>query len=591
MAMSVGPIPHLDRDDGWRRAISTAIGAVGGACAWILSDPAPALIANDRLILFLAAFGAGLFLPWLVLAGATRFARAGLAALAIAVPLAALITWASLRFDRVEDFLNTGHPLAAAALLIAVPVPYLAVATSGGGVLDHARLFPAAWTAALRLLAAALFLGTFWVVLGLSGQLLSLVGIDLIERLIDLGPAPLTLSGAAVGLGLAVAAELAGQISPQLPLRLLGLLLPVLLAVTVLFLLALPVRGLSDLFGDWSAAGILIAMAMAGIILIAVVLGPVGAGTVSPGLNWSSRAMAVIVGVLSGLALWAVVLRVAQYGWTPDRLAAATAAGWVVFLGLAHAVAALSGRRWADLVRRADAVMPLLAVLVAALWLTPLLNPQRIATRDQIARLETGRTDPEDLDLWTIGRDWGRAGARAVERLAASDSPAMAPLRERIAVLKTASDRWSFAAESRPRTTSVQVDTLRQRMPVLPPGKTVPADLLLAPNLARSQPLIDACGRKTPGGRPGCLALVADLVSDSEGDETVILSLEGDFTLVEVFGRRDGQLVRLETRWVGGETAPFDANLIDRTAEAGLQMTPVPLTALDLAGSRLLVLP
>ena len=65
-------------------------------------------------------------------------------------------------------------------------------------------------------------------------------------------------------LALAVVTELSDYVSPFLILRLLRLMLPPVLLVLAVFLLALPLRGLSGLFGGLSAAATLLAMVAAG---------------------------------------------------------------------------------------------------------------------------------------------------------------------------------------------------------------------------------------------------------------------------------------------------------------------------------------
>jgi len=60
--------------------------------------------------------------------------------------------------------------------------------------------------------------------------------------------------------------------------------------------------------------------------------------------------------------------------------------------------------------------MALIVLAAAAAFLTPVLNPERIAANNQIARFEAGKMPPEALDLAGLAR-WGRAGVKALARL------------------------------------------------------------------------------------------------------------------------------------------------------------------------------
>ena len=65
-------------------------------------------------------------------------------------------------------------------------------------------------------------------------------------------------------------------------------------------------------------------------------------------------------------------------------------------------------------------------IALAALWLTPVLNAERISANSQFARFTTSG-DPAVLDLWAI-RQWGKAGDAVMADLeqAAPGNPALA---------------------------------------------------------------------------------------------------------------------------------------------------------------------
>ena len=309
---------------------------------------------------------------------------------------------------------------------------------------DYAALFDTAWAITVRYVAGWLFVSVFWVVIFLSNALLELVDIDVIEALYEVEWVRFALSGAMLGLGLAVAFELREYVSPVLVLRLLRLLLPIVLTVVAVFIAVLPLRGLSQLFGDFSAAGTLMGVAIASISLISIALDRDDRyGIRTPGMLVAARALAVLVPILSGLAAWAVILRVQQYGWTPQRVLAATIATVLMIYGLSYLWAALHRRGWRGALRQGNFRMALLALAVAALWLTPVLNAERISAQSQLARFDSGVLPADQLPLWELSHDWGYAGTAVLEVLRAQ-ADGLPDLAQRLAALEQADSRFAF---------------------------------------------------------------------------------------------------------------------------------------------------
>ncbi|MFZ1725285.1 MAG: hypothetical protein WAU13_01325, partial [Albidovulum sp.] len=251
------------------RVLRAGLGALAGLSVWAAVE-----VWGEGMSL------AGLFLTMLALAfcgvllllfrlGQLRAAM--LSAAAIAVPVAGMMAWASLRYSETFGVIAAASPLLVAFCLTTLPVPFLIAADRADGDWRHyPTLFAVSWALALKSLAALLFVGIVWAVMLLSAELLMLVGLDFLEQLLREDIVIWLLNGTAFGLGLAVLGELADIVVPRLVLRLLRLFLPVMVVVEVLFLLGLPFRGLGELFGGRSTAGVLMAIAIGAIGLISV---------------------------------------------------------------------------------------------------------------------------------------------------------------------------------------------------------------------------------------------------------------------------------------------------------------------------------
>lgn len=504
------------------------LGLAGGAAAWALLDLVPdALRDAPRGLLFLRSLAACFFAAALALAGPLRPWRALAGAAALALPLAGLMTWASLRFDTVGAYLQSDHPVVGLALLCGLALPFLIAGLGRGSRwFDYPVLFEQSWMIVVRFAAAWLFVGLVWAVLFLSNALLNLVGLDLIQRLIEREVVVYLLTGLTLGLALAVMWEFSDYISPDLLLFLLRLLLPVVLAVVVVFLVALPVRGLSQLFGGFSAGRVLLVIALGATMLVSSGLDTGGADRpVGRVARWCCLCLALLLPALAGLALYAIWLRVAEYGLTPDRIVALALAGLALAYGIAYALSVLAGRGWAARIRVANMVMAVVVLATVAAFFTPLLNPQKLAAENQIARFASGRTGAAALDLWTIAHDWGVDGKAALTRLAAlTGHPQADVMAERLAALEVAESRHAFEDREEAGDAALLRAEIAAALPVRPEGAALPDGLLAALRLWELQQIAEGCAWRTAAGNRGCVALRADLSEARAGDEVLIVA-------------------------------------------------------------------
>jgi hypothetical protein len=570
------------------RLSHAAVGAVAGLSAWALVDVVPDVIHNTRIVLLMVAAGLGFFGVLLALLGPVRLIPAALAALGMALPAAALLTWASFRHVQVEAFLDGGTGVAAFVYLLAIGAPFV---TAGlhrhGGWRHYGLLFDAAWSLVVRFFAAWLFVGVVWLVVLLSDQLLSLVGITIIQRVIDFAPVPYLISGIALGLGLAMVHELRDYVSPFLVIQLLRVLLPALLVVLAVFILALPFRGLGDLFGQFSAAATLIAVAVAGITLVTTAVHRDDNVSVQgAGMLAATRLLSVLLPVPAMLALWAVWLRVDQYGLTPARVAALLAAAVVLVYALAYATAILAGADWRKHQRGVNRWMALVTLAIAALWLTPLLNAERMATASQIARAEAGVPDDE-LALWEMAHDWGIAGRRGLARLEAwartAGDDEMLALIDRA---RSNATRWGY--ETLP--SDADIPPLGGVLQVRPEGRSLPPGALDALNGAERRKIHDACRRRVRGGHPGCVIVIAAFEPQEAAERAIgVFADGGPVALVEAYRLQDGRLTQhgypRDIAANGYPTVPVD--MIGDILEGRFRLVPSPRTVLEIGGMKL----
>jgi hypothetical protein len=285
----------------------------------------------------------------------------------------------------------------------------------------YAELYRHSWNNFFVAALGGLFTGALWLVLFFWGMLFKLIDIDVFHDAFKEGAFGYPMTGAALGYGVAAARE---RVSTIETLRgftqtLFRGLLPLLAAVTLGFLASLPFTGLAPLFGTTSAATtIFVWLAVYVLFFNAVYLD----GAEHPPYQAPLRRLVEIgtlaFPVLAAIGVYAVWLRVRQYGLTPDRVLASVVAGVLGLYAVGYAAATLrGGEPWLPLVRRVNLALVVVIVLTAFALHTPLFDPIAWSVQSQVTRLVDGRVGPDDFDFADLRFHLGWRGYAALERL------------------------------------------------------------------------------------------------------------------------------------------------------------------------------
>lgn len=577
------------------RVTLAVIGAAAGLSLWGLVQQRTLMDQYPQGYILIATLATVFFGAAMALIGPLSLTRALASALGLAVMVALLLTWASLRFAHLSDFLSGTERMAAALLLATLPLPYL-IAGSGRGWLDYPTLFTQAWSIVVRIPGAWLFVAVLWILIYLSDALLTLAGVSVIADVIARPGVTWGLAGAALGLALAVVNERTDYLSPDPVLRLLRLLVPVMLAVSVLFLIALPIHGLSTFFGGFSSAQTLLAMAVGAALLVSTALGESDAEAVrAPVMVRAAQGLALVLPMLAALGAAGVWLRVAQYGWTPQRIASALVAVAMLGYGVIYAAAVAGGPGWTVRIRRGNGAMALVVLAGTALTFTPLLDAQRISATSQLVRYTSGRLEVGDLDLAAMRDDWGIAGAAALAQLTQlATQPGQEPLQARL----TAAAATTPA--NRDETAPMLRRELRSRLPVRPAQAVGAPNPLLDTLLRRAsadelRDWLDSCGRSLPDGRPGCVLVFAPFLPDRDGPQAILLFRAPTGALRSLAAMIDplrGYL-RLGTADLGPSASPPEdaASLLAAVLDGAAPVAPARINALTLGAHQILIRP
>ena len=567
------------------RLVLSGFGAIAGVCFYAIEQALSHDLFSDRLTLALGLFILMLFGGAISMASAVPLRRAALMSAVLGATIAALASWAGLRFVPLDQFDWDPVTIMAVLVLGFLPLPFLMAAQTSHWR-NYSTVFRHAWALFLRLAFAWLFVGLVWALIYLSDALFDLVGLPIIDQLLDVEVTPWIVTGLVFGLAVAIVDELSDYMSPYLILQVMRLLVPFVLVVLVVFLLALPFRGLNGLFGDLSAAGILLTMAAGAVALISAAADEADDTAPLPGfMMWASQGLALISVVPAALGAWAIWTRVVQYGWTPERLFAAWAAAFILCYTTAYAVAVLRGA-WRARVRQANIYLALGLIASAALWLTPLLNPQGISAQSHIARFTASGFQPDTLDLFALNR-WGEAGKTALANQAAL---AKEPGQTKLATALAQSSAMSGALDA----AALRI-SLAKIMPLQPntPAAIAARDRVFAAAEAdQLKEWQDDCDATLPGGQPGCAMVVADLHTGRPGDEVVIAHRShGQFFAVSEITVTDGYAQARQLVASNGQYPQFDqaVAILQALQSAAPAVVPSPLMMLKLRDTELMI--
>ncbi|CAM4261066.1 hypothetical protein [Kerstersia similis] len=560
-----------------RRLLLGSTGALSGLLCWWLSMRLEASETQPFWVLALVA-AATLSLAGLSLLPRLPLRRALPAAGGLAVICGGLAAIGMGDYQDVRAFAAAPQMWAGLGLLPVIAVPFLAAGLAQpGGWRNYRLLFVHSWDILCAWAAAAVFAGIAWLVLMASSALLGFVGIDVLGQVLTQAPVAALVTGVLIGLGLAVSSELGSYVSPVLLLRLLRLLTPLLLVVMVVFIVALPFRGTVGL----SLAALCVCAVFGAATLVSAVIAEDDENaSPSPLLRYAARGLGVVMPIFASVALWAMYLRIAQHGLTPQRVCGLTAILVAAGYAFGYLWAVCRDQAWMARVRQANIVMALAMVALAVLWLTRLLSPESLSVWSQVSRVEAGRLAPEDLPLGQMQSAWGKPGQQALERLSAPGGP----LEGKRFVDEDATEDEELSEEEIAR-------RLQEQLPSLP------AEHPLLAGLAQNYPGWDAayvlrsCKTLTPAGHPGCLVVFAALDPARQEDQAIVLAV-GSPQGISVFSRsgEDGAWQR-EREWLYSMKQDDMAAMIDELHATGVQLITPPIKALQIGEGYISVMP
>jgi hypothetical protein len=582
------PSPAQGFADNSIGATRLAVGVAQGICLYLLLDASqqhtwPATTP----LLFTPLFLLAVFVPALLISGLGHFGRRQLqlwcaTAGTIVVLLGLYGAW---RLAAPPDGLPRDSALPWAPLTAAfVPWFFIAHSLVLAGVRDRRRVasyptyFEVAWKLMVQLAFSAFFVGAMWLVLTLGAQLFLLIRLDFLAKLLPKPWFALPVSATAWACAMHVTDVRPAIVRSirNLLLSLLSWILPLMTLLVGGFLASLPFTGLAPLWATRHAATELLVAAGAFVVLINAAWqegGETLAHTPVP-VRLSARVAALLLVPVAAIAGYALALRVAEYGWTSERVLAAACVLVAACYALGYAVAAVRTRTLTAMAQ-VNIATAVVVLAVGLALLSPLADPVRLAVNSQVARLESGKVPVDKFDFAWLRFEGDRFGEAALARLEAGAHGSSADLLlQRIAEARKLKHR--FARGSEP---AVAVD-LAASVRVWPKGSRLP-DSFVRENWLDAASLagLPECLRKA--GKV-CDATLLDLSGD--GKPEVLLVGAEPFTGSAVLQENE------QGHWRVVATLPMElagcSSVADVVSSGGVRPAQPLLQDLELAGVR-----
>jgi hypothetical protein len=383
----------------------------------------------------------------------------------------------------------------AATLALYILLPYLQIyQRSGKLAFPYPELYRHSWNNFFLAGLGWFYTGVYWALVSMCAGLFKALGIDAIQQLIIKPSFIAITTGLMAGVGVALAKEHAQIITTlrSIATTIFRSLTPLLVVIVLSFLVTLPFTGLAPLWDTKWASSILLALLLLILLFVNAVFQD-GEGNCPYGtlLRRGVEVTLATMPILVGLTIYSMNLRIAQYGFTPERYYAIVFAIVLGGYGVGYAwSAARSSSLWLGGIRPFNVALSFVVLGLAFALHSPLMDPLKRSAEDQEHRLLTGKVDVAHFDFGTMRFELGHYGQAVLDRLPQLTAhPQYQQIADQLAKLKKVQHKWEWTN----RVTAMTPEDALSRLNVTPPKHEVPGELLSTIQAAPNRYQIDAC--------------------------------------------------------------------------------------------------
>jgi len=246
-------------------------------------------------------------------------------------------------------------------------------------------------------------------------------------------------------------------------------------------------------------------------------------------------------------------------------------------------------------IRTVNRRMAMGVIAATALWLTPALNAERIATQSQVARVIRGAADADTAAFWEMAHDWGQAGQAGLDALLArTDLPDHDQIAQRIGMARLMASRVAYRRDGDDAGRLDKVAELSDLLAIRPEGTPVPVGALTGLRNYDLDAVLRACRRSLPDGRPACVLVLGQFrPDDGEGTRQGILLMgENDpYRPAISVELRGGRISRSGVTWdlTAGRPARISDAQIMQVLDGAFEIAPSREKALFVGEAELII--
>lgn len=287
--------------------------------------------------------------------------------------------------------------------------------------LTYQVLFTNSWRNFLVTALSAIFVFIFWLILMLWGELFRVIKIDFFHDLFREDWFIFPVLGFSLGLGMIIFRNLTRVIDniTKLLHGLIKLLLPLVVAVAVIFLAALPFVGLDVLWSTGRGTALLLwLLALILFFTNAVYQDGRESDPYSPIIHRAIFSGLCVMPIISALSFYGLVLRLNQYGWSVERCWAFVVWFILTLVAIGYVVGIIRRRaEWTTDLARVNTALGLVVLAIMVLANSPILDFRKISLASQLNRVESGEIELREFDFWYTKTNLARPGYLAMEKM------------------------------------------------------------------------------------------------------------------------------------------------------------------------------
>ena len=343
----------------------------------------------------------------------------------------------------------------------------------------YESLYDYSWRNAVKLITSGIFTGLFWAALLLLAGLFKVLGITFFKTIIEDVYFIYPATAVAFGLGISLYNAKQDALSEfkRAILQVLGWLLPLVSLILLAFMITLPFKGLASLWGTGYATSLMLSLLALMVFLLNTAFQD-GKQTQYPAWLLKLSNLAVLtMPIYAMLCIYALYLRVNQYGWTDDRVWAASITLIMAIYSVGYAFAAFQSfnqNTWIQAIKPVNVIAAVCLMAFIGLLYSPILSPMRIGVQSQLARLHNGTIAASQFDYEYLRFSGGKYGEAALKNLLADTThPQAATIKPLVEATLKAQYRHYRSVETKKPPVTLQ--TLQAHFNIYPKGTPIEA--------------------------------------------------------------------------------------------------------------------